>query len=266
MLLKDTPIRRKLMLIILLTSGMVLLLTCLAFFASEFLSFRKLTVQQLATLGEITATTSTASLAFQNQDDAKEVLSALRAERHIVAAALYDKDGKLFAKYPDTLRTDDLPAALGKDGFRFENSYLIGFKPVVQSGSKRLGTLYLKSDLEAMNEQFRLYGKITAGVMFVCFLLAYWLSVTLQKKISQPILALAETAKAVSDRRDYSVRAAKLGQDELGSLTDAFNQMLARIQEQNQSVQRLAAIVESSDDAIISKTLDGIVTSWNPGA
>jgi PAS domain S-box-containing protein len=52
----------------------------------------------------------------------------------------------------------------------------------------------------------------------------------------------------------------------LGLLTDAFNQMLARIQEQNQSVQRLAAIVESSDDAIISKTLDGIVTSWNPGS
>src|SRR5439155_8881633 len=145
-------------------------------------------------------------------------------------------DGKLFAKYPDTLRADDLPAAAGKDGFRFENSYLIGFKPVVQSGSKRLGTLYLKSDLEAMNEQFRLYGKITVGVVFVCFLLAYWLSVTLQKKISQPILALAETARAVSDRRDYSVRAAKLGRDELGLLTDAFNQMLARIQEQNQSV------------------------------
>jgi PAS domain S-box-containing protein len=77
---------------------------------------------------------------------------------------------------------------------------------------------------------------------------------------------LAATAKAISEQRDYSVRATKHGDDELGLLTDAFNQMLTRIQEQNQVLQRFAAIIEFSDDAIISKTLDGIITSWNPGA
>jgi len=265
MLLKDTPIRQKLMLIILMTSGTVLLLTGAAFFTSVFFSFRQTAVQQLSTLAEVTAVNSTASLAFQNQDDAREVLSGLKVERHIVAAALYDKDGKLFVSYPGNLAVEDLPAVSGNNGFHFDSGYLVGFQPVVQNG-KRLGTLYLKSDLEVMNEQFRLYGEIAAAIVAICFLFAYLLSVTLQKKISQPILALAETARAVSDHRDYSVRAAKLGNDELGLLTDAFNQMLARIQEQNQSLERLAAIVESSDDAIISKTLDGIVTSWNPGA
>src|SRR5260370_41945340 len=109
MLLKDTPIRRKLMTMILLTSGVVLLLTCAAFFAYEFVTFRQTTVRHLSTLGEIIAANSTAALAFDNQNDANEVLAALQAERHVVAAALYDKAGKVFARYPQDLPIDALP-------------------------------------------------------------------------------------------------------------------------------------------------------------
>ena len=85
MTLNDTPIRRKLMTILLLTSGSALLLTCSAFFAYEFLTFRSTTVSQLSTLGKIIAANSTAALVFDNQRDAMEILSALQAERHIVA-------------------------------------------------------------------------------------------------------------------------------------------------------------------------------------
>src|SRR5882762_5143763 len=117
--LNNTPIRRKLMTIILLTSGAVLLLTCAAFFAYEFLTFRQSSVRHLTTLGEIIAANSTAALAFANQNDAKEILAALKAERHIVAASLYDKEGKLFSSYPANLGADIFPAAPGKDGYRF---------------------------------------------------------------------------------------------------------------------------------------------------
>jgi hypothetical protein len=77
MALRDTPIRKKLMTIMLLTSGLVLLLTCAAFMAYEFLTFRQAAVRELSTIGEIIAANSTAALAFQNQDDAREVLAAL---------------------------------------------------------------------------------------------------------------------------------------------------------------------------------------------
>src|SRR5665213_246116 len=87
-----------------------------------------------------------------------------------------------------------------------------------------------------MYERFRIFRIVAALVITLSFLLAILLSKILQKSISNPILALAETAKIISDRRDYSVRAVKLGQDELGSLTDAFNNMLAQIELQNKTL------------------------------
>ena len=99
-LFRDTPIRRKLMTMVLVTSGVVLLLTCATFVGYELLTYRRTAVRQLATLGEIIAAESTGAVAFDNQSDATEILAALKAERHIVAACLYDKRGRVFSRYP----------------------------------------------------------------------------------------------------------------------------------------------------------------------
>jgi PAS domain S-box-containing protein len=263
--LKDTPIQRKLMIILLVTSGAVLLLTCTAFFTCEFFTFRHTMVRHLATLAEVVAANNTAALTFDNPGDARESLASLRAEPHLTAAALYDQRGRLFAKYPASLADAAFPERCDDDGYRFGSSSLTAFQPVSLDG-KRVGTLYLRSDLDAIYERFRLYGAIVALVVAVSCAVAYMLSSALQRQVSRPILALADAARAISDRGDYSVRAAKLGNDEVGLLTDAFNQMLTRIHQQEEMRARFVAIVTSSDDAIISKTLEGVITSWNPAA
>ncbi len=238
-LFRDRPIRRKLMTMILVTSGVVLVLTCAAFVGYELLTYRRSAVQQLATLGEIIAAESTGAVAFEDQRNATEILGALKAERQIVAACLYDRQGKIFSRYPAEARDDAFPSTPQPDGYRFADGHLTGFTPVVQAkGSGRFGTLYLNSDMGAMYERLRLYGGIAAGVVLFTSLVAYLLSRTLQRQISQPILSLADTAKAVSDRHDYGVRASKHGEDELGVLTDAFNHMLAQIQEQNDVLEK----------------------------
>src|SRR6058998_385416 len=135
MSLRDQPIRQKLMAILLLTSGVVVVLTCAAFLAYEFVTFRQTTLKNLSTLGRIIAANSTASLAFQNEGDAREILSALRAEPHIVAAGLYDKDGRVFSRYPADLPGETLPVVPGQDGYRFEQGYVIGFEPVAEVGN-----------------------------------------------------------------------------------------------------------------------------------
>jgi signal transduction histidine kinase len=234
MAFRKMPIKRKLTALFLVTSGAVLFLTCAAYFAYELVTFRQTIRGQLSTLGAIIAANSTAALAFGNERDAGEILAALKAERHIVAAGLYDRKGKLFSRYPANVSSDALPQAPDRDGYRFEQSYLVGFQPVAQEHNNRLGTLYLKSDMRAMYERFRLYGGIVAGVVVTSLMVGFVVSTVLQRHISAPILALAETAHAIADRRDYSVRAAKGAEDELGLLTDAFNQMLTRIEEQNE--------------------------------
>src|SRR5207247_5557090 len=116
-------------------------------------------------LAEITARNSTAVLAFENEKEAKEVLGALRVEKHIVAAGLYDKNDKLFATYP-TNSASTFAATPEKCGHRFTRSQLILFRPVLE-GDKRLGTLCLKSDLSAIYKKFRLYGAIVVLVILV---------------------------------------------------------------------------------------------------
>jgi len=255
MLSRDAPIRRKLMTMILVTCGVVLFLTCAAFIGYEFATYRETSIRQLATIGQIIAAESTGAVAFDNQRDATEILAALKAERHVVAAGLYDKQGHLFSRYPVGAPDDSFPRAPLPDGYQFVGGYLVSCTPVVQlKGSERFGTLYLKSDMEAMRARLRLYGGIAALVIAVSSLVAYLLSRALQRQISRPIQALAETARVVSDRRDYSVRASKHGNDELGLLTDAFNQMLAQIEEQNaeleKRVRERTAELEAANDEL----------------
>src|SRR3954471_13486246 len=122
----NTLIRRKLVLMIMLTSVAVMVTTRVAFFTYEYVTFRDTTLRQISILGKAIAGVSTAALAFGNQADANEMLSALRAEPNVVAAALYDLDGTLFAKYPAGISESALPAVTGKDGYQFASSRLTG--------------------------------------------------------------------------------------------------------------------------------------------
>ena len=242
--IRNWPIKRKLTAILLLISGLVLLLTSAAFMTYQVVTFRQTMRNNLATRAGILAANSTAALAFANEADATEVLSALKSDPHMVAAALYDQDGKVFATYLAPAVAGVIPAAPEPDGYRFVGERLVGFASVAQGTNDRLGTLYLVSDTKALSDALRLSGIIAIVVLAIAMLAAYALAAALQGRISQPILALVDTAAAVSTRRDYSVRAPKFGEDELGKLADAFNAMLGRIEQQKEELQQHALGLE----------------------
>lgn len=219
------------MAMMLLTSGAALALACLGFSAYELVTYRRGMLEQLSTIARLVANNSTAVLAFDDNQGAEEILAALKAEPHIVAAALYDEEGRIFSAYPERSAAVKFPAAPPPDGFRFGTGNLIGLQPIKQ-GNRRLGTLYIESDTQAFSARLKLYGMVAGLTAAVSWLLAYLLSKGLQGRISAPILGLVASAREISARRDYSVRAPKLGSGELGLLTDSFNSMVEQIQEQ----------------------------------
>src|SRR6185437_4103207 len=157
------------------------------------------------------------------------------------------------------------PASLPANGYRFQNGHLFLYQPVIRDNNQ-LGTLYMESDLRYFYQRVKVYPAIAALIMVGSLIVALMLANRLQKRISDPMVALAATARHISERHDYSVRAPKLPPDELGVFTDAFNDMLVRIEQHAITSAFLSAIVESSDDAIIGKDLSGNVVSWNAGA
>ena len=231
MAFQDLPIKNKVMSVIMLTSVSALLLTTTAFMLYDLLTYRQAVLDHLQTLASLTADNSTAPLAFKNEKEGRETLASLHADPHVLAAALYDQQGQLFVRYPPERPFVDFPLQPGPLGDFREGGYRSFFVPVIQEG-KRQGTLYMKADLGAVYSRLRLYLGISLLVLAGSVLLALAISNSLQRRITEPILALAEAARVVSERNDYSVRAEKMSRDELGVLTDAFNQMLRRIEDQ----------------------------------
>src|SRR5947199_4086678 len=233
--LRNVPIRQKLMLIALLTTGGTLLFAGAALIFFNVERFKEEMKDDLTTLAQIVAQNSTAALSFGDRAAGAETLRSLSVRKPIVAAGLYDKDDRLFARY-QRVPGVELPPRPAKDGAEFGDGGLAVFRHVELKGG-RIGTVYLRSDLSGLTARSEVQA-LTVGTVFLASgLAALLLASRLQPLVSRPILDLSQTARAVSERQDYSLRAAKRGGDELGQLVDAFNQMLGQIQQRDSALQ-----------------------------
>jgi PAS domain S-box-containing protein len=274
-LLRQASIQRKQMLIIMLTTTVALLLACAAFVTYEIFTFRAAMVRNLQTMAEIIGDNSAATLDFNDPKAAEETLAALKKEPSMVGACLYLKDGEIFATFD---REGDAgvftPPKLPGQGYSFSGNLLTLFAPIHYKGDN-IGMVCLVSDTHALYARLERYAVIVSLVFLVTLSTAFLLSGRLQRLISGPILQLVETASAVARDKNYSLRAVKFSEDELGVLVNAFNGMLEQIEKHDQVLQaahenleqrvaertkELAASV-SVLNATLNGTADGIIVT-----
>jgi methyl-accepting chemotaxis protein len=246
-------IRRKLTLVIALTSTIALLLASTGFVAYELISLRQNVARETTTMAEVIGANSTAALTFGDQVVAGDVLAALRAERRVLMACTYDARGRIFARYlRDTESASVFPAQPRPPSRFFNPGSLEIFRPIVLD-RKTIGTIYLRVSMEDLPARLRRYLVMVGLLLAASSLAAFALSKKLQSAISGPILSLARTAREISTGKNYSVRAVKHSRDELGVLTDAFNEMLAQIQERDA---QLAGHSDELEQQVAARTAD----------
>ncbi|HEV2392158.1 MAG TPA: ATP-binding protein [Verrucomicrobiae bacterium] len=249
-LIRDLPIQQKMLGMTMLICGGVLCVAITSFFAFQLLNFRSNFRRDSATLAVIIANNSTAAMAFKDEQAAAEVVGALQADPKVLAATLILPDGSPFAHFGKTEDAQTLSQFPSPGAWRFVDGDLLVTQPV-KLNREQLGMLYLRSDYRrTFLDLLGFYGKVVLGVMFLSISLAVFLSSQLGRTITNPILHLAQIARVVGEKKDYSLRV-KVGArgDELGRLAESFNEMLSRIQSQDAALslsqQRMEALINS---------------------
>ncbi len=226
---RNLPVRYKLRLIIMATVSAALTVSGGAVLSYVHFMFRDAMRHDLATLAEIYGSNCTAALTFDDPKAAGELLSGLSAKRAIVSAVLYTADGTPFADYRRNSGDVTTTPPIRSDASWYEPDRLKMFRRVVLD-QQPIGTIYLESDLEDVNQRLKQSGVVLMAILLGASALAFALASRLQRAVSQPIQHLAKTARIVSVHKDFAARAVKMADDDLGQLTDTFNGMLGELE------------------------------------
>ena len=252
----DLSIRHKMMMMVLASTSLVLLLSSGAFIASELIGVDEKIRGKLAPLAAVLGSQAAAALAFNDPKAARGDLAALGAEPGVVAAYIYDREGRIFASYSAFGKTEeedgkrppeeapvsvDRVAAGGVLSFHKGEAHFV--VPILARNDP-IGAIRLVDDQRDVREKLGEYLALSALIFGFSLGLAVLLSVRLPTVVSQPLQRLTGLMKRVSAERDYSVRGQRSTGDEIGDLVDGFNEMLAEVEKRDRALESYSQDLE----------------------
>jgi len=252
-LLRNMPIRRKLMVLIMAVSGMVLFAATSVFIGNEAYTFQQKHHQELATFAEIIGHNVKYDLSFDEPAPSQQVLSSLSGNRQIVGAYLFTRDGRQFASYlrPGALAENPLAGTgtsataknlgllqqLQSSGGQGAFVLPLVVREVLLDG-RMVGYVVVIGDRSPLFSALFRYAALSFFVLCSAFLAAYVIALRAQRLISVPVLRLANAMREVSATKNYAVRIERGSSDEIGQLFDDFNEMLAEIEDRNEQLRQ----------------------------
>lgn len=267
--LRDLPIRRKLNFLVVLASAISLALAALGIFALDLILVKNALIEDIRTQGKVVGSSVGANLWFELGVEPKE-LEVLVANDDIMEAAILGEGNKFVTTEPveeETDRSEPVATYLRDSGQElripdmpsnawagFDGMSLVVFEPIMYKTDEKnefVGTVYLRSDLDELFAQVGLHIVFMGVVFFASFGLAFLISQRFQSLISDPIKSLAGKAADVSESGDYSLRQPRLSKDEIGDLTDSFNQMLEVIQNRDDDLNRTLEELKERDAELV---------------
>ncbi|MGF1613057.1 MAG: response regulator, partial [Gammaproteobacteria bacterium] len=249
--LRDLSITNKLQVLMVSIAASALIVAAGVGLVHETYSFRQSLVENLRTLAEMIGSNSAAALIFEDPTAAEKTLSALSFSPDVVAARIYAQDGALLAQWarypqanvgvllPDNSRDRDHPVGekTGDKWHAFQGNYLLLADPIHFDGQV-IGAIHLVAILERLESRLRNGIAVVLGILLAGIGVAYLLSFKLHRVISSPIKALVAAMNQVKEQKNYSIHLEIESRDELGRLTEGFNEMLAHIHQRDAALAR----------------------------
>jgi len=244
---RDVPIQRKLVAIILLTSGFVLAGSTITFVVNEALSFRTDARKALESTAAAIGKNSASAVTSMDAKSADESLAGLGKNPSILSAYLLNGDNEILTAYVSPRAAPgDLPfgnelaagrrkvdaaavESLRREADSWNFLSIDAVSPIAIEG-RRVGTVVLRSSFHEFGDRMERYLHLSGLVLLCAFLGAYLLARRFAPAISRPIVDLARAMRSVSENHDFSARCEKRGDDEIGELIERFNEMLGHIQ------------------------------------
>jgi signal transduction histidine kinase len=224
-----------------LASGIALILVYASFLAYNVFFLREAAIQNLSGEAQIVGTNSISAIVFDDQASAETTLSALSRSSDIIAAAIYTQGDVPFALYPAdraiTIERRPLAGTSKLEHWTSGNDILIASR--IDFQGKPIGTVYLQARLNGVRHQALQFAAIAGGILLICLAVALLVGSAFRRILAQPVVALSSTARLVSRYRDYSLRfTSEQNYNELALLVEAFNEMLAEIQQRDAALEQ----------------------------
>ena len=237
-----SSLNKKLTIISFLSTGTALTFVFVAFAVTSVLNHRKDEGMQLSSFAGVIGTNSVDALVFNDRPLAQNTLAALKAKEEISTAALFDRKGAMFARYLAPGRADEgatpLPnmdmseAALDAanlQGSQFWSTRMRLYRPVT-GNNYQIGIVMIEADLTNMWLDILKSLGVIAAAMGGSLTVSLLLAGRFKRSIADPVTKLINAAQKVSASQNYMLRINHQRTDELGTLIDSFNDMLAQIE------------------------------------